>query len=391
MRINNVRIIDETQDFFGSVLIREGKILRVMEEALRETDFPEEKVLDGKGMALMPSFIDLHAHMREPGYEYKEDLESGLSAALAGGFTWVCAMANTEPVTDSKEKLAWILGKAQKLDLARLIQVCAVTRDFADDPQVLVDFEAIRPLTPVFSNDGKNMEDPKAMEEALRASSRHDFLLSCHCEPETEMVERYIETAKKAGGNLHICHISTRKTMEAIRQAKKDGVDITCEVTPHHLFAWDDTYRVAPPIAKKDDVEALVEGIRDGMVDVLATDHAPHSPEDKEKGSPGISNIEYAFAVYHTVFKEHGLSLQRLSQMLSARPARMLGLEAGQIREGLTADLVLVDLEAEETIDPGRFLSKGKNTPFAGRTVKGKIITTIKGGNVKYDHGQIIR
>ncbi|WP_246798106.1 amidohydrolase family protein [Alkalibacter rhizosphaerae] len=252
MRINNIRIIDETQDFSGSVLLREGKILRVMEEAeTREGEFADEPVLDGKGMALLPSFIDLHAHMREPGYEYKENLESGLSAALAGGFTQVCAMANTDPVTDSKEKVRANLEKAKKLDLARLIQVCAVTRDFADDRSALVDFAAIRPWTPIFSNDGKNMEDPQAMEAALRASGRYDFILSCHCEPETEMVERYIKVGRKVGGNLHICHISTRETMEAIRRAKEDGINITCEVTPHHLFSWDDTYRVAPPLPQE--------------------------------------------------------------------------------------------------------------------------------------------
>lgn len=389
MIITNVRIIDENQDRLGSLLLKNGRIERILEE--QDLKGKEEPVLDGEGLALMPSFIDLHAHMRQPGYEYKEGLESGLSAALAGGFTHVCAMANTNPVTDSKEKVKALLDRSAEMDLAQLIQVSAVTRDFIDDANEMVDFEAIRPWTPIFSNDGKNMEDPKAMELALKASKEFDFVLSCHCEPEAEMVRRYIETAKKVGGNLHICHISTKETMELIRKAKEDGVSITCEVTPHHLFAWDDDYRVAPPIGSQEDVEALLQGIRDGVVDILATDHAPHTAQDKEKGMPGISNIEVAFSMYFSVFEKNGISIQRLSSMLSAKPARMLKLYTGTIDPGMEANLVLVDLTQEERIQPASFVSKGKNTPFAGRKTKGKIITTIKGGVVKYDHGQVVR
>jgi dihydroorotase len=392
MLIKNVRIVDETQDRMGSVLINDGRIATIFEDIQPAIDDAEGvKVYDGGGRTLMPSFIDMHAHMREPGYEYKEDLESGLSAALAGGYTHVCAMANTLPITDTGEKIRQLVEKAQALDLAHLIQVCAVTEDFVDDPDRLVDFQTARPWTPIFSNDGKNMAQQVAVEKALRASKKYDFILSCHCEPETDMVEFYIEQAKRTGGNLHICHISTKATLEAIRQAKAEGVGITCEVTPHHLFAWDLAYIVAPPIAGKADVEALIEGIREGVIDVLATDHAPHTPEDKEKGMPGISNLDVAFSIYHTVFQRHHLSLQRLSRMLSAEPARLLRLATGRINVGREANLVLVDLEEDVTIDPSTFRSKGENTPFGGQTLKGRIVTTIKGGIVKYDHGQIIR
>lgn len=392
MVIDEVRIVDETQDFMGSVVLGGNRILHVHHRPLtRKEKEGADVVLDGRGLVLLPSFVDLHAHMREPGYTYKEDLNSGLSAALAGGFTHLCAMANTDPVMDTREKVEEILHKGKMLDLAELIQVCAVTKGFADDASALVDFQTIRPLTPIFSNDGKNLQDPKVLEEALKASERYDFLLSLHCEPEQEMVQLAVQKAKAFGGHAHICHISTRETVEILKQAKAEGVKVTCEVTPHHLFAWDRDYKVAPPIAKEEDVQALVEAIQEGVVDVLATDHAPHRQEDKDQGAPGISNIEDAFSMYYTVFEQRGLSLQRLSGMLSAKPAQLLGLNTGRVREGMEANLVLVDLAELRTIQPDRYRSKGKNSPFAGEPVKGRIITTIKGGIVKYDHGQIIR
>ncbi|MBF7096678.1 dihydroorotase [Alkalibacter mobilis] len=387
MKISNVRIIDANKDFKGSIVIEEGIVKEVLENQVLEG----EGVLDGKGMCLMPSFVDMHAHMREPGFEYKENLETGLSAALRGGFTQICAMANTNPVMDSFEKIKKNLEKARKLELADMIQVSAVTRDFEDESGKTVDFERIRELTPIFSNDGKNMANMKAMEEALTKSAQLDFVLSCHCEPETEMTDKYIEAAGRWGGNIHICHISKKETLEAIIKGKNKGLSLTCEVTPHHIFGWENPYPVAPPLAAKEDVDALIMGIKDGYIDVCATDHAPHTAEDKKNGMPGISNIEYAFSVYHTVFEGNGISINRLSEMMSEKPAKILGLNTGTIDPGKEANLVLADLDREYVIDTNEFLSKGKNTPFEGCKVKGKIEMTIKRGVVKYDNGQIIR
>lgn len=382
MIITNVNLVDSDKALKGSVIIEDGIIKEVTEEVIGLA----EGVIDGKGMTLMPAFIDMHAHLREPGYEYKEDLQTGMRAALKGGFVHLCAMANTNPVMDDEQKISKIMQRSEKLNLCDLTQVSAVTKDFEDDNASFVDFEKIRPLTKMFSNDGKNMGDEEAIKKALAKSEELDFILSCHCEPETEMVEKYIEAAKEAGGNLHICHISLKSTLDAIAKAKNDGIKITCEVTPHHVFDHGLDYKVAPPFAAKEDVEALLDGVKAGLIDVCATDHAPHSFEDKKKGMPGISNIEYAFSAYHAVFNKKGIGLSRLSQMLSNKPAELLGLNMGKIDPGMEANLVLVDLEEEYKIDPARFLSKGRNTPFEGRKVKGKILMTMKRGEIKYDN-----
>ncbi|SHE44979.1 dihydroorotase [Alkalibacter saccharofermentans] len=382
MIITNVTLVDCEKALKGSVVIEGGTIKEVTEKMM---DLGED-IIDGRGMTLMPAFIDMHAHLREPGYEYKEDLQTGMSAALKGGFVHLCAMANTNPVMDDEQKIATIMQRSEKLNLCDLTQVSAVTKGFEDDETSFVNFEKIRPLTKMFSNDGKNMGDEEAMKKALVNSKDLDFILSCHCEPETEMVEKYVETAKKVGGNLHICHISLKSTLDAIAKAKDEGINITCEVTPHHIFDYGLDYKVAPPFASEKDVEALLEGIKSGKIDVCATDHAPHSFEDKEKGMPGISNIEYAFSAYHTVFEKNGIDISKLSEMLSEKPAKMLGLNMGKIKPGMEANLVLADLKEEYEINPASFLSKGKNTPFAGRKVKGKILMTIKRGEIKYDN-----
>ncbi|NTW72473.1 MAG: dihydroorotase [Eubacteriaceae bacterium] len=386
MIINNVRITDHNKDFMGSVTIEKGAILQVS----KNLSTPGENAIDGMGKALMPSFIDMHCHLREPGFEYKEDMQTGMSAALKGGFTHLCAMANTWPVMDDAVLIQKNMEKSKELELCDLIQVSAVTKAFEDEASQVVDFEAIREFTNVFSNDGKNMADEVGIEIALKKSAELDFILSCHCEPETEMAVRYIDIARRTGGNLHICHISLQTTLEAIGKAKKEGIKISCEVTPHHLFHYEDSYLVNPPFATKADKDALITGIKKGLIDVCATDHAPHSQQDKENGAPGISNIENAFSMYNKVFKDENISISVLSEMLSFQPARLLGLNAGAIEPGMEANLVLVDLEKTGRIDTSRFLSKGKNTPFNGREVTGEILLTIKRGEIKYDNRQIV-
>lgn len=382
MIITNVILVDSVKTATGSLVIRNG----IIEEIIDGCVPLGENVLDGNGYTLFPAFVDMHTHLRDPGYPEKEDMESGMKAALKGGFVHLSAMANTKPITDSVDKITRNLHKAQALNLCDLTQVSAVTREFENSEEALVDFKALRPFTKIFSNDGKNLDCLAAMEEALAKSKELDFIVSSHCEPETEYAMRYLEMNKVIGGNLHLCHVSEESTVEAVRKAKSEGISVTCEVTPHHLFDHSLSYKVHPPFARAEDVIALVEGIRDGTIDILATDHAPHTPEDKEKGMPGLSNIEYAFSVYHTVFRENQLPLSKLVEMLSEKPAKMLGLNMGRLEKGMEANVVLADLQKIIEIDPTQFVSKGKNTPFAGRRVLGEIKMTIKRGEIYYDH-----
>lgn len=386
--ITNVVIIDASGQRAGKVLIDDdGKIKKVYKEKGQvKTEYDTE--IDGKGMALMPGFIDMHCHLRDPGLTYKEDMETGMQAALKGGFTTVVAMANTKPIMDNANTLKANMAKAEKLALCDLIQVCALTKGF--DGTDLVDFEATRAYTNVYSNDGKNVDNPTMMEAGLDASKEHDFILATHCEPETQTVVRDIEILRKHKGHLHVCHISKKDTLDAIVAAKKEGLDITCEVTPHHLYASAMEYKVHPPFRSYPDRRALIEGARDGGIDMCGTDHAPHSDEDKKKGAPGINNFETAFAMYHTVFDGADIPITRLSQMLSEAPANRLGLKAGLVKDRYPADLVIVDLEAEERVDPKTFISKSHNTPFGREMLKGKVLMTLKGGKIVYDNGSLI-
>lgn len=385
--IKNVVIVDAGGQRRGKVLIEGDKIKKVYKEK-GQVKTAYDREIDGKGRVLMPGFVDMHCHLRDPGLTDKEDMDSGMHAALKGGFTTLVAMANTKPIIDSAALLQANLDKAKGLNLCRLIQVCALTKGFSDAD--LVDFETTRPLTPIYSNDGYNVDNVKTMVAGLKASQKYDFILATHCEPETETVERDTALLKKNKGHLHVCHISRANTLNAIGAAKAKKLDITCEVTPHHLYASGLEYRVHPPFRTWPDRQALIEGARNGLIDICGTDHAPHSREDKLSGAPGINNFETAFGMYHTVFKGADIPLTRLSEMMSLAPAKRLGLTAGLIKEKYPADLVLVDPEADVRIDPKTFVSKSKNTPFAGEWLKGQILMTMVGGCVRYDHGSFI-
>lgn len=381
--ISNVEIVDARGRHPGNVLIEDGKIKKVYNEKdLGKPAFDLE--INGGGNVLMPGFIDMHCHLRDPGFEYKETMETGMQAALKGGFSSVVAMANTRPVIDHPAVLQKNLDKASKLNLCRLIQVSALTRDLGENE--MVDFEALRPLTNVFSNDGMSVFREDIMKKALEASTAYNFIILSHCQPETSLIKRDIALLEKLGGHLHVCHISKKETLEAIRGAKEKGLDITCEVTPHHLFGSDMDYKVNPPFRTDTDRQALIEGIKAGIIDMFGTDHAPHSEEDKLKGAPGINNFEIAFSMYYTVFIQNGINLEKLSEMLSDAPGKRLGLKTGLIKEGYPGDLVLVDLNWKGKINPVDFISKSKNNPFGEATLKGKILMTMVKGEVKYDN-----
>lgn len=377
--IKNVRVVDANKNLKSDVLVENGKISKIDSNI----NIDNINCIDGKNYVLMPAFIDLHTHLRDPGLTYKEDLESGQKAALKGGFTVLCPMANTKPACDNKETMEYIINKSKELDLCEIKQVCAITKNL--EGQEMIDIESMRSYTDLFSDDGYTLHNEKIMKEVLELSRDLNFKVLTHCQPEYEIVNRDLKLLKEVGGNLHICHISLKDTLEEIKKYKNEGFKFTCEVGPHHIFGYGLDYKVNPSFAEEEDMEYLIQGIKDGYIDMIGTDHAPHTEEDKKNGSPGISNIEVAFQMVNKVFDENSINLNKLSEMMSCNPAKLLGLDQGLIEEGLKADLVLVDERYEETIDTNKFISKGKNNPFNGQKVKGKVLMTIKEGKIMYD------
>lgn len=374
-RITNVQAVDARGVQTGDVYIKDGKIA---------APFDGAKQFNGQGKTLLPAMIDMHTHLRDPGLTYKEDMQSGMRAALKGGFGYLCAMANTSPVMATPKMVEDNHKRAQALALCGLTQAAAAGEGLKDEEKT--DWAALAKATKMLSNDGMTIFSERFMEELLVASGELGFLVSTHCQPEREIVRRDLALLAKVGGRLHIGHISHRETLCMIKQAKERGLRFSCEVTPHHLIGYDLDYRVNPPIRTKEDTMAMIRGIQDGTIDCLATDHAPHSPEDKQNGMAGISNIEYALPVFIRVFAENGIPLERLAQMGSRRPAELLGLNKGLLQEGYDADLVLVDMDWEGKICPDEMVSRSHNTPFGGYPIKGKVLFTMVEGEIRYAH-----
>lgn len=377
--IKKVRIVDANKDIISDLLVENGKISKINSNI----EIENIDTINGEHYVLMPSFIDLHTHLRDPGLTHKEDLETGQKSALKGGFTVLCPMANTKPVCDNQKVMEYVINKAKKLDLCDIKQVCAITKNLEGDE--MIDIKSMRTYTDLFSDDGYTLHNAKIMKDSLKLSSELDFKVLTHCQPEFMIVERDLKLLEEVGGNLHICHISLKDTLDEIKKYKDRGYKFTCEVGPHHIYGYGLDYKVNPSFAKEKDMKYLIEGIKDGYIDMIGTDHAPHTAEDKQNGAPGISNIEVAFQMVNKVFIENGISLNKLSEMMSANPAKLLGLNQGLIEAGLRADLVLIDEKCDDVIDTTKFVSKGKNNPFDGQKVKGKIIMTIRDGKIMYD------
>ncbi|MDR2514099.1 MAG: dihydroorotase [Christensenellaceae bacterium] len=375
LHIKNARLLDARGERMGELYLSDGRI------GLNPAAFEQE--IDAQGMVLMPALIDLHCHLRDPGLTYKEDLQSGMRAALKGGYGTLCAMANTAPVISTPALVEANHEKAQKLRLCTLIQAAAAGMELKDETPT--DWAALSKATKLLSNDGQTIFSDGFMKRLLAASAEYGFLISTHCQPERRIIARDLSLLKEAGGRLHIGHISHRESLERIRAAKAEGLAFSCEVTPHHIFGFGCDYRVNPPLRERADVQALIQGIKDGVIDCLSTDHAPHSPGDKEAGMAGISNIEYALQVFLEVFYQNAIPLTVLSRMASLRPAGLLGLNKGLIEEGYDADLVLLDPDSPGTIRAGEMVSRSHNTPFDGRAVRGRILCTIVEGEVRYD------
>lgn len=389
--IKNSRVVDFSQDFIGDVYIRNGIIHEIGRDLEKNC-----KTIDGIGKVLMPSFIDLHAHFREPGYTYKEDIESGSRAAAKGGYTYVNLMPNTNPVCSSMDIVNYVINKADEIGLIDVHQAVSITRDF--DGQTINHIDELDEKVKVISEDGKDVMNSKTMIKAMEKAKEKNILVMCHCEnhdisamdmrlAEDTMTWRNITLAQYTGCTVHISHVSTKKSMNYIIDAKRKGQNVTCEVTPHHIALEDDiNYRVNPPLRKKEDRDFLIKAIREGLVDAIGTDHAPHSYEDKTKGAPGISGIETVFSVcYSYLVKKKEISLSKLSEIMSKNPAEIMNLNKGQIKIGFMGDLVLVNLEKSYKVNSDSFLSKGKNTPFEGKKLYGQVEKTIKSGKIIYD------
>ena len=392
--IKNANMIDAYESFFGDILIIDGIITEIGKDINKEGI----DIIDAKGLTLMPSFIDTHAHFRDPGLTYKEDMESGSRAAAKGGYTGVCLMGNTNPICSTKEVVEYVRNKAKEVGLIDVHQCVSITENFGGKSiEHLNDFDDDKELVAI-TDDGVGVMDSSIMMKAMEKAKENNWIVMSHAEDKTFskidmriaedlMTIRDLYLAKATKARLHMAHVSTVESIEAIRRAKKEGANVTCEVTPHHigLTTEESNYRVNPPIREKADVNSIIEGIKDGTVDCIGTDHAPHTEEDKAKGAPGMVGLETAFSICYTeLVRKNGISVNKLSELMSRNPAKILGMNKGSITIGKDGDLVLVDLNKEVVIDKEKFASKGKNTPFHGRKYFGEVIMTIKGGKLIY-------
>lgn len=429
--IKNGYVIDPASGREGlfDVLIDRDKIHKVQQGIMIEEVQKEAKeknmqftLIDAQGKYVMPGFIDLHVHLREPGFEYKETLVTGAMAAAAGGFTSICPMPNTKPATDNADIVHWILDKAKKEAVVNILPVGAVT--LGQIGYELVAFDEMKAAGVVaLSEDGKSVMDTALYAEAMRQAARLNVPIFAHCEDKSLVGKGVINAGKKAeqlklpgisnavediitardillaketGAQLHLCHCSTKDSASMIALAKKEGLKVTGEVCPHHftlteedILTADPDYKMNPPLRKPEDVKALKEALRDNIIDVISTDHAPHSAEEKLKSfseAPfGIVGSETAFALTISELVKTGyLTPKQMVEKLSTNPAKIIGSDRGCIGEGRIADLVIADPNVEYVIDKNAFYSKGKNTPFHGRKVTGRIEYTLVSGKIVY-------
>ncbi|MBO5806243.1 MAG: dihydroorotase [Tidjanibacter sp.] len=379
-----------------------------------------ERVVLAEGKVLLPGLVDMHVHLREPGYGYKETIATGTAAAAKGGFTTVCTMPNLNPAPDSlanlEEQLRLIREEAQ----IEVLPYATITRERRGGE--LIDYKSLASYVAGFSDDGTGVQSQEVMSEAMAAIAQTGGLLAAHCEVESLLrggyihdgewckthghkgicsesewreVERDIELAEQTGCRLHICHISTKESVELIRKAKARGVKVSCETAPHYLVLCDEDmreegrFKMNPPLRSRADMEALRRGLADGTIDVVATDHAPHSAEEKSRGlagsAMGVVGIETSLAAIYTFMVGGGIiSLERMVEVMSIRARQLLGL-AGGLVVGERVDATLVDFRSEYNVDTATFLSKGRSTPFEGMRLRGEVEMTIAAGRVVYE------
>lgn len=342
--------------------------------------------LDYSGKIICPGFIDMHCHLREPGFEYKETIETGTSSALSGGFVGICPMANTNPVNDSLDILNFIINKSAQIGNTSVFPICAVTKELQG--KELTDVKSLKSAGAIaFSDDGKPIEDMDIFKQALMTGE----LIISHPEDEVSCVKRELDILRAVGGKLHFAHISTKSAVELVRNAKREGLNVTCETAPHYFsFTKDDVtengrFKMNPPLRTKEDLAAIIEGLKDGTIDCIATDHAPHSLEEKTKSyseSPmGIVGFETAVSASLKLFHDSYLTMQQIIEKLSINPAKILNLkDYGSIKIGQLANLTIIDTDTIDTVREEEFVSKCKISPFNGIQFKGKAIATVVRG-----------
>lgn len=426
--IRNGRILDPSQDLDADLdcLIEDGRIVGVDAEISQEG----AEVLDAEGAWIAPGFIDVHSHLREPGEEYKEDLASGGMAAVAGGFTQLACMANTNPANDDPSVTKYILDRAEKDSPAKIRPIAAATRGLKG--HVMTEMMALRDAGAVaFSDDGATIMDASVMRRVLEYSTLAAAAVIVHAEDchlraggvvnegpvatrlglpgnpaaaEELMVARDIRLAELTGAHLHIAHVSVAGSIDLIRRAREEGVRVTAEVTPHHLtltdeatMTFDTNTRVAPPLRSARDLEALRQALAEGVIDVMATDHAPHATYEKEveftEAPPGMLGLETALSVTLDLVRDGTLSPLEFVRRWSTNPARLFGFEGGTLRPGSPADLVLINPDREWTYDAAQGFSKSRNSPWSGERMTGRAAATIVDGRLVYHHerGVLIR
>lgn len=383
------------------------------------------KVIDGKGFLVLPGFIDMHCHLREPGFEYKETIASGTAAAVKGGITSVMCMANTEPVNDGAAVTSYILERAAEAGLARVYPIGAVSRGIKGEALSEMGELADAGCVAV-SDDGSPVRRGEILRRAIRYASAFGLLVIDHAEDleitgegvmhegsmstllglegipaaaEAAGIARDLGLVREFGGRIHIAHVSTRAAVDLIREAREDGLGVTAETCPHFfsltheaVTGYNTNAKVKPPLRTAEDVEAVISGLADGTIDVIATDHAPHHRDEKEVefdlAAFGISGFETALSLTLELVRKGRLGLMEAVGKWTSSPARIAGLPGGALAEGRPADIILVDPEREWTVDPARFLSRGKNTPFAGMKVHGEVVATFVGGRMVYHRNE---
>jgi pyrC_multi: dihydroorotase, multifunctional complex type len=420
--IKNGRVINpsENLDKVMDIFVEDGIIKEKAESIEKQAD----TVIDAAGCYVMPGLIDLHVHFRDPGLTYKEDIETGSKAAAKGGFTTVCCMPNTKPVVDNVETVKYIIEKGEKTGLTNVLPVGAVTKNMAGVE--ITDVEELKKAgICAISEDGKSVMNSGVYRKAMKNAAKANVPVLAHCEDinlveggvinlgdksselgvkgisnavEDVIAMRDIMLAKETGATLHLCHCSTKDSVEMVKRAKEEGIKVTAEVCPHHfsmcsddITSNDGNFKMNPPLRAREDMEALIKGLQDDIMDVISTDHAPHSAEEKAKDlehAPfGIVGLETSVALTVTNLVKKGyLTPMQMAAKMSYNPAKVLGIPKGTLDEGKIADITIINPDKEYTIDVNTFESKGKNTPFDGYKVSGEVEYTILNGKVVYSN-----
>ncbi len=398
------------------ILIEDDLIVEIAENIEAE----DAEVIDCTNKHISPGFIDMHVHLREPGFEHKETVKTGTLAAARGGYTTICPMPNTKPVPDNVETLNKFLNIVEQDAVINVLPYASITRSASEHGEI-VEMEKLTPYVAGFSNDGVGIQGSKLMYEAMQVANKYEALIAAHCEDESLLYGGYVHRglkselegwkgitslseslqiardcliAEETNAKYHVCHISTKEGVRSVSEAKLRGQKVTCEVTPHHLLLVDrdvsnTNFKMNPPLRGVDDKYALIKALVDGTIDVIATDHAPHAENEKglgmEKAPFGIVGVETAFPlIYTNLVKTNMASLQDAIKWFSYNPAKILNIDAGRVTKGRKADIVILDLNKKARIDSNKFYSKGKNTPFDGWECYGWPVMTICSGKVVY-------